>query len=460
MEKAFSIGCVIRAFSFSARESDQPSEFSAGYQASPRRCRCSRATGFFCALVMAFFLICAAAPARAADPSEYRTPLAGEQCDIECLGRKYALPKRDRENTRALVFGGSLFAPDLAGHSFIPIGALYYKHRFHDLRVRGVFSILVNEVDLSRTSGQFQLLGHVDNNTIPFAATEIDAGKDVPGTSIKWGTANLRLGAGWRLPVAPFQIDNDLRLQLYYQAGYLYSKRLTGTGQGVLLPPDTPVHGPLFRIRYDGLRRNLMELPHEGMAAGLDAEYLTRGTWSDANYGAATFPEAATRDYLKLSGYLNVATGIPLLSEKHRLITSFYGGFAPYGTLDRFSTFRIGGGPIPSEADDMERQVFPGAMFSQFPVADYLIGALEYRREIFSFLYFHLRGTYARVTREVFSAQTPGNFLTETGEALTAGLTSGFFWHSEMHLEYTYDSTLLRSGTRGSNVILLWSKSF
>src|SRR6185369_17014908 len=139
--------------------------------------------------------------------------------------------------------------------------------------------------------------------------------------------------------------------------------------------------------------------------------------------------------------------------------TSFYGGFAPYGTLDRFSTFRIGGGPIPSEADDLERQVFPGALFSQFPVAEYLIGALEYRREIYSFLYFHLRGTYAWVSRENFSPLRPGNFVNESGEALTAGLTSGFFGNSELHLEYTFDSKLLRSGSQGSNIILLWSKS-
>jgi hypothetical protein len=399
-------------------------------------------------------------PARAGETSGYRTPLAGEACDIECLGRIYALPKRDRENTRALVLGGSLFSPDLAGHAFIPIGAFYYKHRFDDLRVRGVFSILVNDLDLSKSYGQFQLLGHLDNDTIPFSATEIDAGEDSPGSSIKWGTVNARLGAGWRLPVAPFQIDNDLRLQLYYQAGYLYSQRTSGTGDAVRLPPNTPVHGPLLRLRYDGLRRNLMELPHQGYAGGADLQYLSRSNWSDANYGAAPFTEQSTNDYLKLSGYLNVATGVPFLDEKNRLLISGHGGFAPYGTLDRFSTFRIGGGPIPSEADDLERQVFPGAMFSQFPVSDYLIGALEYRREIFSFLYLHLRGTYARVTRETFSTRIPGNFVVERGKAVTAAITSGFPWNSELHLEYTYDSMLLRNGVRGSNFILLWSKSF
>ena len=414
------------------------------------------------AAVCAFFLTAyhpCGATARAEEPPEYHTPLAGEACDIECLGLKYALPPRNRENTKALVLGGSFFAPTLAGHTFIPIGAFYYKHRFDDIRVRGTFSILVNELDLSKTLGRLQILGHFDNNTIPFTSQEIDVGAEVKATALKWGTVNGRLGVGWRLPVSPYQTDNDLRVQLFYQAGYLYSKRTMETGADVLLPPDTLVQGPLFRVRYDALHRNLMELPHQGVATGMDAEFLHRDTWSDAFYGAAPFSKGQTRDYLRLSGYLNIATGIPFLSEKNRLLTSFYGGFAPYGTLDRFSTFRIGGGPIPSEADDLERQVFPGAMFSQFPVSDYLIGAMEYRREIYSFLYLHLRGTYAKVRRELFEGDR-GNFLREGGQSVTGGLTSGFFWRSQLHLEYTYDSRILRSGSRGSNMMMLWSKSF
>ena len=439
------------------REAERPP----GCSAVKRRILPKRGVHFLAVTLSACFLtaLSCCTVARAEELPEYHTPLAGEPCDIECMGLKASLPQRNRENTRALVLGGSLFAPELAGHSFIPIGALYYKHRFDDIRVRGTFSLLVNELDVSKTLGHFQILGHLDNNTIPFASSEIESGAEVKATSIKWGTLNGRLGVGWRLPVSPFQTDNDLRVQLFYQAGYLYSRRTGDTGTNVLLPPDTLVQGALLRIRYDALHRNLMELPHQGFASGMDAEFLHRDKWSNANYGAALFTKAQTQDYLRLSGYLNIATGIPLLSERNRLLTSFYGGFAPYGTLDRFSAFRIGGGPVPSEADDLERQVFPGAMFSQFPVSDYLIGSLEYRREIYSFLYFHLRGTYARVRRERFEGNE-GNYLGEGGQAISTALTSGFFWRSQLHLEYTYDSKILRSGTRGSNIILLWSKSF
>jgi hypothetical protein len=397
--------------------------------------------------------------AAADEPAPYLTLLAGEECTINCFGRSVAIPARDRDNALAVTLGGMIFTPSLAGHAVLPMGALYWKHRWDDIRVRGIFSGVVNEVDVSKTSGRLQLLGHLDNNTIPFSRAEIVNGQEVEGTSITWGTVSARAGVGVRLPVAPFQIDNDLRLQLYYQTTYLYSGRVADTSPAVMLPPDTVEHGPLFRVRYDGMRRNLMELPHRGMAAGLDAGYMRRNNWSDANYGGAVYREADTRDYLKLSGYVTVASGLPFLSEKNRLLTSLYGGVAPYGTLDRFSAFRIGGGPVPSESDDLARLVFPGAMFSQFPATDYLLGALEYRRELLPFLYLHLRGTYGRLTRTVFT-DPQATSTTGYGEAFTVGLTSGFLWKSELHVEYTYDTRFLRNGTRGGNVILLWSKSF
>lgn len=394
-----------------------------------------------------------------AEKAEYHTPLAGEPCNPEVFGQTINILGRDRDNSAALVVGGTFFTPPLAGQQFLPIGALYWKHRWDDTRLRGIFSIFVNEADVSKTFGSFQLLGHLDNNTIPFPTAEIAGGQEVKRTSIIWGTVNGRLGAGLRLPLSPFQVDNDLRVQLFYQGGYLYSKRVADTGHSVVLPPDTLVHGPLLRVRYDGLRRNLMELPHRGMAAGMDAEFARRDSWSDANYGGALFTRDDTRDYLKVSGYLTAVSGIPGLSEKNRLLLSFYGGFAPYGALDRFSAFRIGGGPFPTETDDLYRQVYPGATFNQFPASDYLIGSAEYRRELLFFLYLHLRGTYAWVNRDVFTARRL-KFLANSGEAFSAALTSGFLWDSELYLEYSYDTKILRNGAPGSTIGLLWSKSF
>ncbi|TWJ32707.1 hypothetical protein JN12_00682 [Geobacter argillaceus] len=391
--------------------------------------------------------------------SEYHTPLAGEPCTPEVFGERINILGRDRDNSAALVLGGTMFTPPLAGLEALPIGAVYLKHRWDDTRFRGVFSIFVNEADVSKSVGSLQFLGHLDNNTIPFPTAEIAGGREVKRTSIIWGNVTGRLGVGLRLPVAPFQVDNDLRVQLFYQGGYLYSKRVSDTGPNVVLPPDTLVHGPLLRLRYDGLARNLLELPHRGVAAGVDAEFMRRDSWSDANYGGAVYTRDETRDYFKVSGYLTAAAGIPGLSEKNRLLMSFYGGFAPYGSLDRFSAFRIGGGPLPSETDDLYRQVYPGAMFNQFPSSDYLIGSAEYRRELLFFLYLHLRATYAWVNRDIFTSRRL-KFLDQRGEAYSAAITSGFLWDSELYLEYAYDTSILRNGSSGNTISVLWSKGF
>jgi hypothetical protein len=390
---------------------------------------------------------------------EYHTPLAGEPNTLEVFGRTIDILGRNRDNGSALVLGGTLFRPQLAEQVFLPIGAFYLKHRWDETRFRGIFSILVNEVDVTKTFGKWQLLGHLDNNTVPFPMAEIAGGQEVKRTSIISGTVNGRVGAGLRIPVYPFQADNDLRIQLFLQEGYLYSKRTKDTGLTVALPPDTLVHGPLLRVRYDGLRRNLLELPHSGMATGMDMEFTRRDKWSDANYGGSLFRESETRDFIKLSGYISAATGIPGLSEKNRLLFNFFGGFAPAGTLDRFSAYRIGGGPFPSESDDLYRQVYPGAMFNQFPASDYLIGSAEYRREILFFLYLHLRGTYAWVKRDIFTT-TRLKFLENRGEAFSAAITSGFVWDSELSVDVSYDTSILRNGAAGTTITLLWSKGF
>lgn len=387
----------------------------------------------------------------------YHTPLAGEPVSTTSFGTTVDIPPRDRDNNASLVLGSTLFTTSLAGRDALPIGSVYLRHRWGDTRLRAILGIFVNEFDISRTFGNLQLLGHLDNNTIPFPDEEISDGQEIRRTSIIWGTVNGRAGIGMRIPVAPFQADNDLRLQLYGQAGYLYTKPTSDTGPEVRLPPDTTVFGTLLRVRYDGLRRNLMELPHSGLASGMDAEAMRRNKWSDANYGGALYQRNETRDYLKVSGYLLAAGGIPGLSEKNRLLFSFYGGFTPYGKLDRFSAFRIGGGPMPTETDDLYRQVYPGAMFNQFPVSDYLIGSAEYRRELLFFLHLHLRYTYAWVKRNIFTDNTR-MFQEKQGKVFSAAITSGFFWNSQLFIEYSYDTSILRNGSPGSSLLLLWSK--
>ena len=98
-------------------------------------------------------------------------------------------------------------------------------------------------------------------------------------------------------------------------------------------------------------------------------------------------------------------------------------------------------------------------MFNQFPASDYLIGSVEYRRELLFFLFLHLRGSYAWVKRDIFTT-TRLKFLENRGEAIAAAITSGFLWESELSLEYSYDTNILRNGASGSTSTLLWSKGF
>jgi len=102
-------------------------------------------------------------------------------------------------------------------------------------------------------------------------------------------------------------------------------------------------------------------------------------------------------------------------------------------------------------------------LFNNFSVTDYVIGTLEYRLQLAFFLYLHLRGTFAWGGNRPNYATTEGlklDLKSSDGAAFSAGLTSGFFWNSQLYMEYSYDNKLLRNGTDGSSFMLLWSKSF
>lgn len=391
------------------------------------------------------------------------TPLAGEAYQTTILGRKIAIPARNRDNTLALTLGANAYSPSLGGDTVLPIAAFYWRRSWDTWWTRDVIGLFVNEMDVAKSFGRFQLLGHLDNNTVPSADTDIKEGREVKASSVTWGTVSGWLGAGYRVPVSPWQTDNDFRVQLFYHAGYFYDKRTHDTGDNVRLPPDTFVHGMRMRVRYDGLLRNIMELPHQGWAWGGDLEFSRRDNWSDSSFGELLFKRTDTRDYLKFSGYVIGAMGIPGLSERHRFIGYLHGGVSPMGKLDRFSAFRAGGGPFPNESDDLYRLPYPGALFNNFGVTDYVVGTLEYRYQLAFFLYLHLRGTFAWGGNRPDYATTQELRLrlkSSDGEAFSVGLTSGFIGDSQLYLEYSYDNNLLRNGVGGNSFMLLWSKSF
>ncbi len=395
------------------------------------------------------------------DDGEYHTPLAGEPFHTAFMGQAIDIPRRDRGNQSALILGGTIYAPSYGDTAGIPIFSLYLKRTREDARLRVVASGIVNEVDVARSVGNFELLGRLENYTIPFFAEKgIQNNKEINQSSVEWGTLSGFLGVGLRFAVAPYQVDNDLRLQLLGQAGYLYTKPTSDTPATVTLPPDTMLYGMKLRGRYDGIRRNLLELPHTGTAAGFDLDFVHRAHWSDFGNPIVTFKKEDTQDYLKFSGYFLGVLGIPGLSEKNRLLVTVQGGVADKKSIDRYNAFRLSSGIFVSEAGDLARPDYPGALYYQTLVSDYLLMNLEYRRELLFFVYLHLRGTFIWADRASIIGGNQIGFHSANGQAASLGLTTGFYWDSQLYLESAWDSGFLRDGKSGSSMMIVWSKSF
>lgn len=396
---------------------------------------------------------------------EYRTPLAGKPLRTRVFDREVEVEARDRGKTFAINLGGAYFNVQAGDTSTTPIFAGYGKFYFASRRFRLVTSLFVNSFDYAEDFGGPESLFHFDTYTIPFPTQEVVDGRSSEETSLIWGDLNAWMGLGYRWRIPPGEVDNDVRVGLYYTAGWEYHQRTHDTPDQERVATDTWRHGVRLQLRVDGIQRNLLELPHWGLACGGDVEFTRRDRWRD--YGNPTFRSVdndETRDFLKLSGYLVAALPIPFLSERHRLVTQLHGGWSQHDTVDRFSAFRLGGGPIPTESADLARAPFPGAGFNQYPVEDYLFLTVEYRYELFFFLYLHLRGSLGVAKApELDEDRTTDQlrFRRRQSYAITAAVTSGFIWDSQVYVEYDYDFTGgLRGGLGGSTVMVLWSKGF
>jgi hypothetical protein len=305
-----------------------------------------------------------------------------------------------------------------------------------------------------------ELVARFENNTIPGGQAEVVNNEIINSSYQELGTIMASLGPGLRFKVEPFQVDNDVRLQLLARTGYFYTHRTSETGPNTVLPPDTMLYGAKLRGRYDGMRRNILELPHKGIAAGFDLDYTYRDKWADfGDRPNVVFTKSKTQDYTQFSGYVTAVGGIPGLSEKNRILVSYHGGTTNKGSVDRYNAFRISGGPLPGESDDLARVEYPGTMFGMIPVSNYNMVAVEYRRELAFFMYLHLRGTYLQADRATVIGTNQVGFASNYGKNALIGLDTGFFWNSELYLAYSWDSGFIRNGTPGSGLILVWYKN-
>lgn len=395
------------------------------------------------------------------ETSKHHTLLAGEPVHTVFMGKTINVPAMDRARVTAVSLGGVFYFPKQGETSFTPIGAFYLKRVWAESRTRNVISIFVNDLEYDKSFGNVELVTRFDNNTLPFGQKEVVNNIEIKSSDTIWGTMIASIGPGLRYKVAPYQVDNDLRLQLLGRVGYFYADRTSDTGPNLVLPPDTMLYGVKLRGRYDGMRRNLLELPHTGMAAGFDVDYMHRDKWADfGTIPDAFFSKGDTRNYLQVNGYIMGVGGIPGLSEKNRIFFSFHGGLTPKKSADRYNAISLSGGPFPGESDDLCRPDYPGAMFNQVLVSNYALLALEYRRELAFFLYLRLRETLIWAERAAVTDTNRFLFKSSSGAATTIGLDSGFFWNSALYLGYSWDSGFIRNGKSGSSLILTWSKAF
>ncbi|HEY6838488.1 MAG TPA: porin, partial [Geobacteraceae bacterium] len=353
----------------------------------------------------------------------YHTPLAGEPAHFVFMGNPVDIPAYDRGRVTALFLGGEFYTPKQGETSGTPLGTFYLRRQWENSRTRNIISIFVNDLEYDKSIGDLELVTRFENHTLPGGQREVVNNREIRSSDAVWGTLIASVGPGLRYKVAPFQVDNDLRLQLLGKVGYFYADRTSDTGPNLVLPPDTMLYGVKLRGRYDGMRRNLLELPHTGMAAGFDLDYMYRDKW--ANFGTipdAVFTSANTRDYVQANGYIMGAGGIPGLSEKNRVLFSLHGGVTPQKSADRYNAITIGGGPFPGESDDLCRPDYPGTMFNKVLVADYVLAALQYRRELAPFIFLHFRETFIWADRAAVTDTNRFLFKSSTGAATTIGL--------------------------------------
>ena len=394
----------------------------------------------------------------------YKTPMAGESFHTVLFGRDIEVPSRDRSEVAAINLGVSLFAPSIADQYAIPFFSFYYLKHWEEnhRRLRMVLSGVVNYIDFADgtwNSHGVELLLHWENFTIPFPSAEIVNGREVEYSEIYWGSLTGGVGIGWRSRVYPYQQENDLRFQFFYEPGFLYIGRSEKTGEDVILPPNTTTHTLHWIFRFDSMERNLLELPHRGWAFGADFSVTKRESWSDHQFGEKIkFYRKDTREYFRCTGYIACALDVPYMSERHRFLAYFHAGFEPSRKLDRFSSFRIGGGPLPTETNDLARYAFPGALFDQFLAGKFFILTFEYRWEILFFLYFHIRGTLAWGDIPTLNSEQGLITKQEFGGVFSTAITSGFLWDSVISVEYAYDDALTRYNKYGHTVLVSWSK--
>lgn len=363
---------------------------------------------------------------------EHRTPRAGEAWAGTLLGAPVNAPRRDRAKITYLALGATPSLEGPEGTTFGPQGGLYFWRAGAD-RLRAIVAGIANEVRWDSSLGAGSGLSYAvvfDSTTPPWARAEyVDGIRLTPG-ELEWLQARVGFGVAWRRPLSPWQCDNGLDVAATFEFGDLWFSRGADTAPDYVVPIDTFEARAHLRVRADALERNLVELPHQGVSAGLDGVYGRRARWEPWGLPTAGL-ETGALAWLSLSGFAVAAFApFPGLSERHRLVASVHAGIGH--DLDRFSAFRLGGGSTWGDFETLSRVVLPAAGVDELFGSRFATLDLEYRFELLAFLYLQLRGTLAWAALP--GAAPDSGARDETFRAVTLGLTTGLPWGMAMEL--------------------------
>ncbi len=414
------------------------------------------------------YILLALLLAEGASAQVERTPRAGESYTGTLFGKALTVAERDRTRVTAVSLGFQWIPEGLEQRAFVPAGGLFLWRNppGGDSRLRAVVSGLYDDVRYSRGLGNgLEAVASFENLTLPFGRSEYVEGRRIAPEELTWGYVRAGAGLGYYRSLPPGHQDNAFEAAITYEPGYLYFSRGDDTEATFLLPRNTYEGRFHLRIRADTFERNILELPHRGWAAGLDAFAGQRARWEDWG-GSVSGIQSGEKDasWQAVSVFAMAAAGVPgVPGERHSLIASAYAAAGHH--LDRFSAFRLGGGSNAGDFEALSQPILPAAAFDEFPTSRYGVVNLEYRYQVFFFLYLQARGTLARFERPRFSPAGLVENRTENFRAVTAGLTSGLYWDSSLELDYAYNFDLLRqrngaARSGGASVYLLWSKEF
>ncbi len=381
------------------------------------------------------------------------TILAGEGFTRTVLGATVHVEPRDRTTVTEAYAGLDWLPSGPDGREWNPEAAvLLWRCRDGGARrLRAVLLGLYDDVRWNRPLGApgFESVLTFENTTLPWARSEYAGGEKIESEAMTWGTLRAGAGIAFRQPLAPGHADNSFEGSLAYEPGFLYFSKDSSAAAPSFTAPSNSYEGRLhLRVRADALTRNLLELPHAGWSAGLDGWLAHRAGWEDWGGDPTGFHAAAdSRSWSALSGFAVGAVPLPFANGKLRLLGSLYAGAG--SDLDRFSAFRLSGGSNMGDYETLARPVLPAAGLDEIASRGYAIANLELRAEVLFFLFLHVRGTLASVDRAVRDASGTIVQRTDHPNAITVGLTTGFFWSTEIELYWSRNAALeSREGER------------